>query len=139
MAKSKAKLKIEISERANGLCEYCKCPSNASTSPFVIEHIIPKSKNGDDTLSNLAFSCSGCNGHKYNKTTGKDPKTGLVENLFHPRHQTWNEHFKWSKDCVTIKGISAIGRATILSLQLNRLPVQTLRKAFIVFGTHPPK
>lgn len=40
--------------------------------PFSIEHIIPKSQGGETTLDNLAFSCQGCNNHKYNKIEGYD-------------------------------------------------------------------
>ena len=46
------KLKELLFGRANGLCEYCKSPANISSQPFVIEHIIPKSKGGETTENN---------------------------------------------------------------------------------------
>lgn len=138
MAKRKSKIRQFVEERANGLCEYCKSPSQATTEPFSVEHIISKVQKGTDELSNLAFSCTGCNGHKYTKITGIDPMTNEEVPLFHPRKEDWNNHFEWSTDAVFIIGKTAIGRATVSTLQLNRLPLQILRKAFIAFGIHPP-
>lgn len=139
MAKQKSKTRQFIEKRADGLCEYCKSPSRATTEPFVIEHIIATAKGGTNTLDNLAFSCTGCNGHKYSKVTGIDPNTNKEVPLFHPRQQDWKNHFEWNKGATLIVGKTAIGRATVNTLHLNRLPLQILRKAFIAFGIHPPK
>jgi hypothetical protein len=138
MAK-KSKTRLFIEKRANGLCEYCKSPSRATTEPFVIEHIIAIAKGVTDAFDNLAFSCTGCNGHKYSKVTGFDAETNQIVPLFHPRQQDWKAHFGWSDDAVLIIGKTTIGRATIDTLLVNRLPLQVLRKAFIAFGIHPPK
>ncbi len=80
-----AKLKILVYNRANGLCEYCKSPANISSQPFVIEHIIPKSKGGKNTLDNLALSCQGCNSHKYTKLFALDFLTQIEVPIFNPR------------------------------------------------------
>ncbi len=39
--------------------------------------------------------------------------------LFHPGRHIWTEHFRWSKDRQAILGMTQIGRATIVSLDLN--------------------
>jgi 5-methylcytosine-specific restriction endonuclease McrA len=138
MAK-KSKTRQFVEERANYLCEYCKSSSRATTEPFVIEHIIAVAKGGTNVLDNLAFSCSGCNGDKYSKISGFDIETNQTVPLFHPRQEDWKNHFKWSEDATLIVGKTATGRVTVKILQLNRLPLQILRQAFIVFGIHPPK
>ncbi len=133
------KLKELIFKRANGLCEYCKSPANISPQPFAIEHIIPKSKNGETIEENLALSCQGCNNYKYNKINGLDSLTGEVVDLFNPRKQEWTENFKWSDDVLEMIGITAIGRVTIDELKLNRIELQNLRNLLANAGKHPPK
>lgn len=133
------KLKELLFGRANGLCEYCKSPANISSQPFVIEHIIPKSKGGETTENNLALSCQGCNNHKYNKISGIDTVTQEDVKLFHPRNQTWKEYFSWSDDVLEILGINATGRVTVEELKLNRQELKNLRKLLTDVGKHPPK
>jgi hypothetical protein len=36
-----AKLKVEVAQRANGCCEYCRSQAQFSPDPFSIEHIMP--------------------------------------------------------------------------------------------------
>ena len=127
-----------IVTRARGRCEYCLCLSTYNTDPFHIEHIIPVNHSGTDDLSNLAFSCGGCNGHKYNKTEAIDLADGKLVPLFHPRRQSWAEHFGWDETYLQIVGLTATGRATIVALQMNRPGVINLRSLFILAGKHPP-
>jgi 5-methylcytosine-specific restriction endonuclease McrA len=46
-----------VEDRAQACCEYCLCQAAFSPDPFVVEHIIPISRDGKDELSNLALSC----------------------------------------------------------------------------------
>lgn len=133
------KLKEVVFNIANGLCEYCKSPANISTQSFVIEHIKPKSKNGETIPENLALSCQGCNNYKYNKTSGIDTITNEEVKLFHPREQEWNLNFAWSDDGIEIVGLSANGRVTIDALKLNRTELKNLRMLLAQVGKHPPK
>jgi 5-methylcytosine-specific restriction endonuclease McrA len=89
---------------AQGRCEYCQCWARYATEPFVVEHIVPVSRGGASSLDNLAFACSGCNGHKYNKMTALDPVDGKEVPLFHPRQQRWSDHFGWNEDYTQIVG-----------------------------------
>ncbi|HRK81260.1 MAG TPA: HNH endonuclease signature motif containing protein [Saprospiraceae bacterium] len=116
-----------VRDRAGNRCEYCLCPASFSPGPFSVEHIIPKSKGGADALDNLAFACQGCNGRKYNHIFAEDPITGLQTRLFHPRSDQWNIHFEWDETQSVIIAISAIGRASVSKLQLNRTEVVNLR------------
>ena len=51
--------------------------------------------------------------------TAQDPLTGDRVRLFHPRRDTWSDHFQWSDDFAYIIGITPIGRATVACLHLN--------------------
>jgi hypothetical protein len=133
------KVKKFIFERAGFICEYCLALLAYSPQPFGAEHIIPVSKNGSDDEDNLACACGGCNGSKYNKIHGIDPFDRKEVPLFHPRQMLWNEHFIWTPDFLYIIGITAIGRATVETLDLNRIGLINLRRALLKVGVHPPK
>lgn len=138
MAISK-KVRLIVSERANYCCEYCQCIAKFIPVPFVMEHIIPQVKGGSDKINNLAFSCHHCNGTKYNKTEAIDSITQKKIDLFHPRNDSWTEHFKWNDDFMKIIGITPKGRATIETLKLNRENVINHRMVLFLYGVHPPK
>ena len=54
--------------------------------------------------------------------------------LFNPRSDHWNEHFRWEN--VRLIGITAIGRATIKLLDLNRPVILAIRQEEILLGRH---
>jgi hypothetical protein len=134
-----SKHRAAVIKRARGLCEYCRSRSNYSPGPFVVDHIIPKVRGGKTVLSNLALACSGCNGRKHAKINGTDPLTGKPVQLFHPRRQPWADHFAWSGDDKRLIGLTATGRATVETLQLNRAELLNLRAAFRLLKLHPPE
>lgn len=125
--------------RSQGICEYCRSRADHSAGVFTVEHIVPISRGGSDTLDNLALACSGCNGHKYDKVEALDPTTKQVVPLFHPRRQEWNGHFEWSEDYSEIIGNTATGRATVSALRMNRSGLVNLRRALYILGKHPPE
>jgi len=45
-------------------CAYC----GRGDLPFTIDHVIPKSKGGEDTWENLVTACLPCNNRKGNRT-----------------------------------------------------------------------
>jgi HNH endonuclease len=126
-----------IEHRAQGCCEYCKMLHDFSPDTFEIEHIIALIQGGTNALSNLAFSCGGCNNRKSVKIVALDPLSGVNVPLFNPRIDIWSNHFEWQTDYSIVEGISAIGRATVEQLKLNRKGLVNLRKALVVFGVHP--
>jgi hypothetical protein len=85
----------------------------------------------------LAFSCQGCNGHKYIKTEAPDPFSGEIVSLFHPRRHCWDDHFAWSTDFTRILGRTPTGRATVAALHLNRENLIGLRRLLLAMGEHP--
>ncbi len=128
-----------ITERAKGRCEYCLSRADYATQSFSVEHIIPISKGGETILENLALACPGCNGYKYNKVNHPDPIDGELCSLFNPRTQNWQEHFSWSDDFTRVIALTAVGRATVEALKINRQGVVNMRKALFAIGNHPPK
>jgi len=131
--------KQAIFVRAQGYCEYCKSPADFTTEPFSIEHILPLSKNGSNDFFNLALACLGCNIIKSDKTAFIDPVSLQLSSLFNLRTMSWEEHFIWDETLTLIIGKTAIGRATVEALKLNRRPLTNLRHALIAIGEHPPK
>jgi hypothetical protein len=131
--------RLAIAQRAAFLCEYCRTPEDFSTDVFNIEHIIPLLHGGAESDDNLAYSCGGCNANKHFHVSGVDPVT--IENipLFHPRKDKWEKHLAWSEDLSMLVGLTAIGRASIELLKLNRIGLVNLRKALLAVGAHPAK
>ncbi len=127
-----------VAERAQGCCEYCRSQARFGIQSFAVEHIIPRSQGGETALENLALSCQGCNNHKYAKMQARDPVTGEVVPLYHPRRQHWRDHFAWSADFTLIIGLTPTGRATVEAWQMNRETVINLRRILYVLREHPP-
>ena len=128
----------EIIRRAEERCEYCQSRMAYAAQPFAFEHIIPVSQGGKTTLENLSLACGGCNGHKYNRVEATDPIDGKTVSLYNPRQQRWQEHFGWSRDYTHVIGLTAIGRATVEALKINRIGVVNMRKLLRTVGEHPP-
>jgi 5-methylcytosine-specific restriction endonuclease McrA len=145
-------LKVPISEltkqavrkRASYLCEYCHSPERISANRFTIDHIMPRSLTGTNELDNLALACRRCNERRYNFIAGIDPETQSMVPLFNPLQQRWQEHFIWENNGILIQGITSIGRATCIRLDLNdmRYPeedsIRGTRRFWIKAGQHPP-
>ena len=109
-------------------CEYCHLHQDASPRAVLhIEHIRPRKHGGADDLENLCLACIDFNLHKGPNLTGIDPLTGAVTELFHPRLQSWNDHFSWK--CICIISNTAIGRTTIQVLNMNSADQLDLRAA----------
>jgi hypothetical protein len=127
----------QVRARARDRCEYCQHPASYACAPFVCEHILSRVHGSGHTLPELAWACPACNSHKHAKTHARDPQTGRVVPLFHPRCQRWARHFAWSEDFLVIIGRTATGRATVEALHLNRLELLNLRRALRAIGEHP--
>jgi predicted subunit of tRNA(5-methylaminomethyl-2-thiouridylate) methyltransferase len=128
----------KVRRRAKYLCEYCHAAEQWQYVTFTVDHVIPLSKNGTDTLDNLALACFHCNRRKSNKITAIDPELKSEITLFNPRKQEWNEHFIWSSDKLKIIGLTPIGKITANTLLLNRERVINIRSADVLVGRHPP-
>lgn len=112
-----AELRRRILTLSGGCCEYCRIPQSAGTVAFHAEHIIAVSHGGHTAENNLALSCSRCNLYKGTNIAAADPETGDPTFLFHPRRQTWVDHF-WLEGAF-IQPLTSEGRATVFVLRLN--------------------
>ena len=50
-----------IAQQAQFRCGYCLTQERISGVPLTVEHLIPRSKGGNDTDENLWMSCRLCN------------------------------------------------------------------------------
>lgn len=92
-------------------------PQIAVDGIFHVEHIIPKQHLGTDEIGNLALACDRRNLTKGPNLTAFDPLDSSIVRLFHPRQDTWDEHFSLVGG--EILGKSPTGRATAALLQMN--------------------
>lgn len=111
-------LRLQIAERANFRCEYCKIAEQFSFFNFHVEHIISIKHGGQTIESNLAYACPICN---YNK--GTDIATILPDiahpvRFYNPRLDIWEEHFSVMPEGELLP-LTTIAIATINVLKLN--------------------
>jgi HNH endonuclease len=139
---SRSKISETIQEqirlRANYLCEFCHADERWQYVKFTVDHLVPFSLGGNDHPDNLALACFHCNRRKTNKLVAIDLLTSTEVPLFNPRQDNWQDHFIWSMDRLIVIGSTAIGRATVAALLLNRDRVIPIRAADLEIGRHPP-
>lgn len=112
--------------RAGDRCEYCQRRQCESSIPFELEHIIARKHRGLSREENLCLACIDCNQFKGPNIAGLDPLSDELTRLFHPRTDTWEEHFRWDRFRLT--GLTAIGRTTIDVLNINEPERVALRE-----------
>lgn len=125
-----------VAARASGVCEYCRISGEFFFLPFQVEHIVAKKHHGSDEDSNLALACDRCNQYKGANLAGIDQVTGEMMRLFHPRKDTWGEHFI-EQPSGEIEGLSAIGRVTVDVLGMNAENRVELRFAIAALRQEP--
>jgi hypothetical protein len=90
-----AQLRREVIERAENCCEYCRISQEDQFFAFEIDHIIAEKHGGATVSENLCLSCPECNAFKGSDIASIDWNHGeQVTQLFHPRKQVWESHFK---------------------------------------------
>lgn len=127
--------------RGRQACEYCLMPV---TSDFQLDHIVPPKRwrdvsatnaatepdavtgRGPQHIDNFACACATCNRAKADKLT--EMVRDVPIRLFNPRQDVWPEHFRFLDTYLYIVGLTHVGRATLLALELN-LPVSRLRRS----------
>jgi len=63
------------------------------------------------------------------------PRSKGASPRFHPLQQRWSEHFRFNAH--EMEGLTAIGRATVVLLDLNHLRRQRIRQVEESFGLYP--
>lgn len=127
--------RAEVASRAGNRCEYCHLATRGQVATFPIDHIEPRSAEGTNKPENLALTCPHCNAYKWTATESADPATGEPASLFHPRRQSWDQHFEWAPGGTgELLGRTATGRATIQCLRINDADMIELRRLLIELG-----
>ena len=108
-----------MTRRAQRRCEYCLARQDVAGYTFHLEHIIPSSRGGAAHAGNRALACSPCNLAKGVLTRAIDPSTGAEVRLFDPRQDEWATHFAAHPQSGRLRGLTSIGRATVMALGLN--------------------
>jgi len=121
-----------VRARAQYRCEYCHRRPEWSSLGFQIDHIIAQKHSGDSQEGNLAFACLRCNARKGPNVAGVDPVDGKIAKLFHPRQDTWQDHFEWHD--AWLFGKTAIARTTIQVLGINDNDAVLLRETLLFEG-----
>jgi hypothetical protein len=119
-------------------CAYCQTTQANSGYPMVVDHVIPRSKEGETEFDNLCFACHRCNEFKGSTTVLVDPLSGEMAPLFHPRRHVWAEHFVWDVTSIRIVSLTAIGRVTVIALNMNNEVILDARRNWVSVGWHPP-
>jgi 5-methylcytosine-specific restriction endonuclease McrA len=110
-----ANLARYVAARAEGKCEYCRLPQRMQEATFHLDHVQPRADGGESTEDNLSIACVSSSLKKSTRTHALDPKTNKYVPLFHPRRDSWPDHFRWTRTWRLV-GRTAIGRATIDAL-----------------------
>ena len=120
-------------------CAYCHTLTSVTGARLVIDHIIPEAAGGQTVWENLCLACHSCNEFKGAQAEAQDPLTGESVLLFHPRRQQWSQHFCWSEDGSEIIGLTPMGRATVVALNMNHPDIVEARRRWARIGWHPPQ
>lgn len=119
-------------QRANNACEYCRIPQEFEAAPLQIDHIIAQKHGGLTESANLALACISCNLFKGPNIAGIDPDTQSLCRLFHPRSDSWDDHFRWNG--AVLMGLTPVGRTTIAVLSINDPSRVAIRSALRAEG-----
>lgn len=134
MTSVSARLRLQVVKRAGDRCEYCRLAQAGQEAAFHIDHIMPVTAGGPTSLENLALACVSCLLRKGARQFAPDPATGESAALFHPRLNTWSDHFRWGG--VEIVGRTPTGRATVAALGMNRPVILLIRAQELRLGRH---
>jgi len=132
MSRVNPKLERKVWQRATGRCEYCRMPAAESAMAFEIEHIVSRKHEGQTTFSNLCLACFPCNRHKGTDVAGSDPKTKKLTRFFHPRLDTWSDHFALRRGSIVC--LTDVGRTTVNILQFNNPDHVVTRRILLQLG-----
>jgi len=135
MSSISRKLRNSVIRRAKNRCEYCGLSQEGQEATFHIDHIIPVSVGGESVLDNLALACVSCSLRKAAREKAVDPVSGDEVSIYNPVKDIWDDHFYW--DGFYLVGLTAIGRATVDALQMNRSLIIAIRREEFGLGRHP--
>jgi 5-methylcytosine-specific restriction endonuclease McrA len=130
-----ADLREFVRQRARRLCEYCLLHEEDAIFRHVPDHVIARKHRGETHEANLAWSCYECNQRKGSDLASIDPETGRISRLFHPRKDSWSDHFRLRGP--RILPLTAVGRVTEFLFRLNHPRALSMRRVLIQAGCYP--
>lgn len=130
------RLRDEVVRRAGERCEYCQLSQVGQEATFHLDHVVPRAAGGANAVENLALACVSCSLRKSARQFAIDPESGEEVPLFNPRVQIWSEHLAWAGEWVVAQ--TAVGRATVSALAMNRPLIVAIRQEEAKRGRHPP-
>jgi hypothetical protein len=133
------RLREHVARESGYRCGYCRTPQSIAGFRLTVEHIIPEAKGGDTVEQNLWLACHACNEFKGARVQGRDPVTGKRVRLWNPRQQPCADHFSWVEAGTEIVGLTPAGRATVVTLHLNRAELVAARSLWVQVGWWPPR
>ncbi len=74
-------------------CQYC----GETDTTLTVDHIIPRSRKGEDSWENLVCACISCNNKKGDRTP-EEAKMPLLRKPMKPNHVTFIKHFVGTVD-----------------------------------------
>jgi hypothetical protein len=80
----------------------------------------------------LACACFDCNVFKGISLAAYDSETGQLTPLYNPRIQAWDDHFLFNG--ALIEARTAVGRVTIITLQINHPDRVEMRQNLMAAG-----
>ena len=125
----------EVRRRALERCEYCLISEHVTIKRHHVDHIIAEKHFGETLIDNLSLACVDCNLYKGTDIASIDPLTGERTFLFHPRIDTWEDHFRLRG--AFIEGTTAVGRATARLLRFNSPEQIRSRERLMRIGLYP--
>ncbi len=102
-------------------------PASGYVGSFHVDHIVARQHGGQTVIENLALACLHCNQRKGPNIAGRNPETGKLVPLFHPRLDCWDDHFEWLG--ADLAGLTEIGVVTIQVLAINESGFRAIRIA----------
>jgi hypothetical protein len=105
-------------------CGYCGVAEIESGGPLEIDHFLPRSHGGKDTLDNLVYACPICNRFKGDYWPVPEASPDLM--LLHPKQDDLSAHIG-SLSNGRLIGLTKRGWFHIQRLRLNRAQLIELR------------
>jgi hypothetical protein len=128
-------LRRAVALRAQGRCEYCRIHQDDRLFAHEIDHVYAEKHGGKTHEDNLSLACSECNRYKGSDLCSLDTQTNSIVALFHPRQDTWADHFR--VDNGRIEPLTPIGRVTERLLHVNDADAVDRRVLLIQAGRYP--
>ncbi len=113
------RIRREVAERAEFVCEYCRIPQVNPAVKHHIEHLRSRKHGGTNDVENLALACVACNLHNGSDNGSYDFETNNeFTRFFNPRIDIWTEHFRLNANAEIIP-LTAEARVTVRILRFN--------------------